>query len=191
MKKLFIIPGFKQQATEKSYAWLREVAAKSNYVAIPVPITWNRHTISQNTHEFVAFYLKHKGERNQILGFSYGAVIAFLSAPTTNPNHLHLCSLSPDFEEDREKMPLDIQHYIGKRRYSDILTRNAKDIAKKITTPTTIYYGSTEATLFPQLRNRSKETAKDLRAKLVEIEGAPHQINHPEYKKAVLGNLEL
>jgi pimeloyl-ACP methyl ester carboxylesterase len=191
MKKLFIIPGFKQKATDDAYRWIKTVAKKSDWHVVAVPITWNHRTLSQNTEEFISFFNKHKVQHNQILGFSYGAVIAFLSAATTNPDHLHLCSLSPDFEEDQAKMPLDIQYYIGKRRYADILTRNAKSIAEKITAPTTIYYGSIEASLFPQLKNRAERTAKDLRAKLIEINGAPHQIDHPEYKKAILDNLAL
>lgn len=190
-KKFFIVPGFKQQATDEAYSWLHEFVQSQGWESVSVPIKWNYRVLSKNAAEFVDFYNKHKSEKNHVLGFSYGAVIAFVTSSSIKPDRQYLCSLSPDFIEDRPNMPIDIQHYIGKRRYNDISTRNAKGIAKHVDTPTTVFYGGQEAKLFPQLKNRAKSTAKDLGAKLIEIKNAPHQINHPEYKKAILDNLAL
>jgi hypothetical protein len=79
-----------------------------------------------------------------------------------------------------------IKQYIGKKRVLDCLTRSGKDIAKKLTIPTIIFYGELEGKLYPQLKKRCEETAKLVRnSKLIIVKNSPHDISHPDYIKAI------
>ncbi len=191
-KTFFIIPGFKEQASAHQYQWLVTFIKSKGWKTVEVPVAWNNQTLSQNADEFRDFYSQHKSVRNQILGFSYGAVIALLSAESLGPEHIYLCSLSPDFKEDVASMPPWIKKYIGKKRYDDVLTRGAQKIAKNLSVPATIFYGEVEGCEYPNLKTRCEETAQlAKRARLITIPEAPHQINFPTYQVAIIKELSL
>jgi pimeloyl-ACP methyl ester carboxylesterase len=142
--------------------------------------------------EFKAFYEKHKTTENYVLGFSYGAVIALLSANDLRPKKIYLCSLSPDFKEDLPKMEPWMRRYVGKRRISEMKTRSGRKYARTLMVPSVIFYGEVEGRKFPALRKRCEEIASLAKeSRLVTVKDAPHDIRHPEYQKAIkaiLGN---
>ena len=185
-KTFFIIPGFKEQATDKNYAWLFEFLKSKNYKVVPVPVAWNYKTLSENAEQLIKFFKKYNSDENYILGFSYGAVLAMLIANEIKPKKLYLCSLSPDFSEDLKFMSSDIKKYIGKRRYLDMKSRSGRKIAEELIVPTAIFYGEKEGREYPQLKKRCEETVKLTKnAKLVVIKDATHQIDFPSYKEAI------
>lgn len=191
-KTFFLIPGFRTQISADMYTWLVNFLIEENYEVIPVPVSWSRKTITQNTADFVDFFNGHKTEKNIVLGFSYGAVIAFLASDQIKIDKLYLCSLSPDFCEDSDFMPLVIQKYIGKKRFKDTKARCGRTLAKHLKTPTTIFYGEHEGNEFPQLKKRAKETAQfALQAKLIAVPNSPHQIDYPEYVRAIKSELQI
>ena len=109
-----------------------------------------------------------------------------MSAEKLKPEKIFLCSLSPDFKEDVSSMNNFIKQFIGKRRVQDCLTRSGKDVAKKLTVPTVIFYGELEGKQYPQLKKRSEETAKITRnSKLIVVKNSPHDISHPNYIEAI------
>ncbi len=55
-KTFFIIPGFKEQATDKNYTWLLAFLKSKNYQVVPVPVTWNYKTLSANATELGDFF---------------------------------------------------------------------------------------------------------------------------------------
>ncbi len=176
-KTFFIIPGFKEQATDKNYAWLFEFLKSKNYKVVPVPVSWNYKTLSDNAVELVDFFKKYKEEENYILGFSYGSVLAMLNANEIKLKKLYLCSLSSAFSEDVEFVPEGLIKYIGKRRYLDMNNRSGMKIAKELNVSTTIFYGEREGREYPQLKKRCEETAKLARnAKLIVVKDAPHKM---------------
>jgi pimeloyl-ACP methyl ester carboxylesterase len=186
MKKIFIIPGFKQKPTDKYFIWLKKFLHSKNFDVVIVPINWNYKTMSDYIKEFEKFYNKHKSEENYILGFSYGAVITFITAERLKPKKIFLCSLSSDFKEDVPKMSNFIKQYIGKKRILDCLTRSGKSIAKELTIPTVIFYGEKEGKQYPQLKKRCEETAKiSKNSKLIIVKNSPHDISHPDYMNAI------
>lgn len=187
MKKVFfVIPGFRMKASDSMFGWLVEYLEYSRYKVVKVPVKWNYHTLTQNTKEFEEFFIKNKGEENYVLGFSYGAVIAFLAANKLKPKKIYLCSLSPDFDEDRVHMKKWERNYIGKRRYEDTKTRSAKNLARKLVVPSTIFYGEEEGRKYPELKIRAQETARLAKnSKLVMVKGSKHDIANSEYQKAI------
>ena len=185
-KTIFLIPGFKTQMTNPRYRWLVAYLQNKRYDVQLVPITWNYRTVTQNAEEFLNFYNKNKSTENYVLGFSYGAAIALMTASKTKPEKIILCSLSSDFKEDAEAMPKWLKNFIGKNRYVDSKTRSARKIAKSVDTKLAILYGEKEGNEYPQLKKRSIETAKlAVHSQLIVVENAPHDISFPTYQTAI------
>lgn len=185
-KTFFILPGFRMQTTDKPFLWLKKFLKEKGFNVIGVPVAWNNSTITKNSDDFKQFYNKNKGAENYILGFSYGAVIAFMTANELKPKKIFLCSLSPDFIEDKKFMHKSDIRYIGKRRYEDTLKRSAIKIAKDLSVPVIIFYGEKEAKKYPELKTRANDTARyATNSKIVVVKDSPHQIDFPEYIDAI------
>ncbi len=103
-KTIFIIPGFRHLPTNKAYKEIAKLLKTEGYDPIPVTIPWKQTTISENTEYFLKKFkrkLHQDGmQKVYILGFSFGAMIAFLASTKVKVNGLILCSLSPFFKED-------------------------------------------------------------------------------------------
>ena len=191
MKKIFIIPGFKQKATDKQFVWLKKFLTTKGFEVSLVPIKWDHRTMSDYALEFENFYNNNKARENYVLGFSFGAMISLISANNLKPDKIYLCSLSPYFKEDISKIAPGALKYIGKKRVVDSLTRSGRKIAKELTVPGVVFYGEKEASLYPQLKIRCEETAKLSRSiKLVIVKDAPHDISNPEYIKQIKAQFE-
>lgn len=173
------------QADDTAFSWLVEYLTREGYVVVKVPLDWNYKTISNNAKEFVAYFNKNKDDTNYVLGFSYGAVITFITANQVLPDKIFLCSLSPTFVEDQHWEKKWIK-YIGKRRYEDSLTRSSVRIARDIRVPSVVFCGEKEAIKYPALMKRCREVSKIApQSKLVVVKDAPHQIDFPEYVSAI------
>ena len=191
-KTFFVIPGFKTQAKDRQYKWLVKFLEDKGIKVIKTPVFWNYKTLSENAEEFVSFFNKNKTKENYILGFSYGAVIALLTASLLNPKKIYLCSLSPDFSEDRSLMESSIKKYIGKKRYVDTKTRSGRKIAQELFVPAVIFYGEKEGKEYPQLKKRCEETARLAKnSKLIVVKNSPHQIDFPLYVEAIKNTLDF
>lgn len=105
MKKIaYIIPGYcESHLRQRGYDKIAKFFEERGIEPIHVEIDWEKNKpkrFSDYTKQFLDLYRKPKGTKVYILGFSYGATIAFLTASETRPKTLILCSLSPYFEED-------------------------------------------------------------------------------------------
>ena len=188
----FLIPGFKQKISNRKFIWLIKFLETKKFRVLGVPIKWNHRTVSDCAKDFEKFYEKHKSKINYVLGFSYGAVIALLTANKLKAKKIYLCSLSPDFREDIIKMKPWIRKLIGEKRFQDIKTRSGKRLAKELKVPSVVFYGELEAKHYPQIRIRCKETVELAnKSKVIVVKNAPHDISHIEYKKAIKKELEL
>src|SRR5688572_27819883 len=99
-KTIFIIPGYRHGPTNKAYQSLAQILKSEGYEPIVVAIPWKKSTISENTQHFLKTYNKTKAGKKYVMGFSYGAMIAFIAATKVDVEGLILCSLSPFFSED-------------------------------------------------------------------------------------------
>lgn len=190
-KTFFLVPGFKQKAGDRSFLWLEKFLKSKGFSVVKVPITWERKTMRDYVEDFIKVYKKHQTKENYVLGFSYGAVIALLSANTVKPKKIYLCSLSPDFKEDVPTMSSWLKKYVGKRRITQSLKTSGREAAKNLKIPSVVFYGELEAKHYPQIEIRCKETARlAARSKLVVVEESPHQINFPAYQMAIAKEIE-
>lgn len=190
VKTAFLLRGFTLNATtlDADFQQVRDAVASKGYRIVPVPITWNRKTISQFVEQFVAVYEKEKSEHDTVIGGSLGAMAAFVAAPYFKPNELILCSLSPFFKEDIAAYDAayvnSCRKWFGERRWRDCQNISADQVAdqvKKTATKTTMLYGELEKELYPQLVSRVKATATRLSARLVEVPNCGHKMRTPEY----------
>ena len=187
----FIIPGFKQKAGNRSFSWLEKFLKGRGFEVVRVPILWERRTMKEYVEDFIEVYKKHQSGENYVLGFSYGAVIALLSANAIKPKKIYLCSLSPDFKEDVSVMKPWLKKYVGKRRIAYSLKTSGREVAKNLEIPSVIFYGEAEVKDYPQTKVRCEETVKlAARSKLVVVKESSHQIDFPAYKIAITKELK-
>lgn len=147
--------------------------------------------MNEYVEDFIKTYKKYQTKENYVLGFSYGAVIALISAHSISPKKIYLCSLSPDFREDVPTMSPWLKKYVGKRRIAQSLETSGREVAKNLKIPSVVFYGELEAKHYPQLKIRCKNTARlAARSKLVVVEESPHQIDFPTYQAAIVKELQ-
>ncbi len=136
-KIVYIIPGFKQKPTHKAYRELAKMLKNQGYRPILLSIPWKERTISQNTEYFLRRYHKIQTRKKYILGFSFGAMIAFLASTKVSVSGLILCSLSPYFTEDVSSSSLHCATIAKQIKAKQILflygAKETKSLIKRVT----------------------------------------------------------
>lgn len=185
-KVIFIIPGFRQQATSLAYTRLAKMLRSEGYSPILVKIPWKNSTISENTEFFLKRFKKNEDIKKYILGFSYGAMIAFLAATKVKTSGLILCSLSPYFKEDVSKIKNRGISSLMQERYKDFSKLHCESLAKKIKTKQVVMlYGTLEAR---SLIRRVTETFGKIEGKnkkLISIRKTEHNIGDKKYLQVI------
>lgn len=131
-KTIFIIPGYRHKTTNKAYKEIAKILKKEGHSPILIKIPWRKTTISENTEYFLKKYRKTNTRKNYVLGFSFGAMIAFLASTKVNVSGLILCSLSPYFQEDLPKMKRRLLSPLVTKRYQDFTGLHCATLARKI-----------------------------------------------------------
>lgn len=183
MKVAYIIPGLDQSSRSKPYRELANFFRGNNFQPVPVQISWKYKTM---THYLKQFYQHSQNQPRQetcMLGFSFGAMIAFLSASFVNPRALILCSLSPYFKEDLPHIPQVWKTYMGIRKITDMKKYSFNAYAQEIKSKTFIVVGDKE---YPLTKKRAAEASKKISgSRLLTIRGAEHNIAQKEYLKTL------
>lgn len=181
-KTIFIIPGFRHQPKNKAYRQLAKILKKEGYYPILIKVSWRKTTISQNCDYFLKKFYKINSKKKYILGFSYGAMIAFLASTKVRVNGLILCSLSPYFKEDLPKINYGLVSSLTKARYQDFLGLHCAILAKQIKTKQILMlYGAKEA---KSLKRRVKRTFGQISSThkyLIPIAKTEHNIGDRRY----------
>lgn len=181
-KVIFIIPGYRQKVTNKAYLRLSEILTLEGHTSILVPISWKNSTISDNISHFLTLYKTVKSREKYILGFSYGAMIAFIAATKVNVQGVILCSLSPYFNEDLFKKRTKEQSSLMRMRYKDFLKFHATSLSKSIKAKHIVMlYGTQESR---SLIKRVKLTFNQISSgykQLIFIPKTEHEIGSKKY----------
>lgn len=186
MKKLFVIPGFTKKSSDARYRWIRRDLG-DRYDIEFVNIHWKYRVMSDYVEEFKEAYEKRKARTNYVLGFSFGAMTALLSAGDLKPNKLFLCSLSPYFKNDLPYLKDWWNGLIGKHRLKDFKTHDARRAAKATSMPTTLFIGEKEVEKFPRMKSTYSNALRNLpNGTGIIVPDAPHDIAHPNYRSAIL-----
>lgn len=181
-KKIFILPGFFSTTGETGYQKIAKEFCKYEFDVIFVDIAWKYNRINDYISQFLESYQRYKGTSNYIFGFSYGALIAYMSAKDhiNNIDGLYLASIAPYFKEDLPYIPEGEKSEIGNRRFDDIeKTLFLEDSEKLLDVNLNVFYGSLEQDFVKRRSLLFKETYP--KAIVSEINGVGHDINNPNY----------
>lgn len=193
MTTIFLIRGFRlgSTAADDDFSVVRSALEHDGYKVVGTDWTWNHMTMSKYAARFKEFYNQNKTSKNIVIGHSFGAYIAFMTAPETEPDLTMLCSLSACFKED---LPYYQGHEepinrAGKRRMNDFSNISANTIAGQINDKNlklSILYGEKEKQQHPLLVRRCRLTAKAItNTSLREIKDADHSIFSDHYIAAI------
>ncbi len=130
-KTIFIVPGYKHKPSNKAYKIITSMLKSDGHRPISVSIPWKQTTISENTEYFLKKYKRIRARNKYILGFSFGAMIAFLASTKVSASGLILCSMSPYFKEDLSKVNSN-DSVLRRLRYEDFSKLNSAALAKEI-----------------------------------------------------------
>jgi len=159
---------------------------KQGFFPILVNINWEKTTISENTKYFLKEFRKTKAKEKYILGFSFGAMIAFLASTKVNVTGLMLCSLSPYFKEDLLNKKRKLNSPLMLQRYQDFSSLNFETLVKQIKAKQTfMFYGKKETK--PLIR-RVTDTFYKIPSNekyLIKIKHAEHNISDYRYLKTI------
>jgi len=189
-KIVFIIPGYRHNTSQKGYLKLVKILKTENFYSIKVNIPWRQSTIIQNMEFFLKTYkknLKKIGKKEvYLLGFSYGALIAFLAATEIKVSGLILCSLSPFFKEDLTKIKIRNLSILEKKRFENFSKLKSIILAKKIKAKKVMMiYGEKES---KPLIARVKKIFKQINLSvkyLFTIQNVAHNISDTKYISAI------
>lgn len=173
-RTVFIIPGYAQTPKNRAYTKISKILSKQGYIPQLVNISWEKNSFSKNTQLFLRQYKKVKTRKKYILGFSFGAMIAFVASTKVSPSGLVLCSLSPYFSEDlSEKL---------KEKYKDFSKLNNKKLSKKIKAKKVLMlYGTREEKSLKQRVNKTYKQISKRKKYLFPINKTEHNIGDLRY----------
>jgi len=178
--------------SQKGYTLLRSTLKRDGFTVVPVAIAWKGSTIADNTGFFLKKYteklarLKISSNEVYLLGFSYGALVAFLAATKIRVAGLILCSLSPFFKEDLPKNLPKNSSVLQIKRYEAFSQLRGRKLAQRVKAKSVcMLYGEKESV---STINRSKKTFTSLLAKkkyLFSIQKTDHSIADKKYINAI------
>lgn len=185
-KSIFIIPGYRQTPQQKAYQAIAVILAQNGYEPIPVTIPWKNTTISENTECFLKAYRKVRTKKKYILGFSFGAMIAFLASTKVDVDGLILCSLSPYFNEDLPKVKKHALSPIQADRYEDFSNLHCGTLAKQLKAKQVLMvYGSKEARMLKRRVHDAFEKISTDEKLLLPVKYVDHAIGDRRYLQKI------
>ena len=168
-KTIFIIPGHRQLPTNKAYKEIVKFLKKEGYHPIIVSLSWRNNGFLDNTEYFLKKYKKVNREKKYILGFSFGAMVAFLASTKVDVSGLILCSLSPYFKEDLESSSLHFADLVKQIKAKQILM---------------VYGTKEERTLIRRVRKAYADMPLENKY-LYTIKGIDHTIGNKKYLQTI------
>jgi len=185
-KHAFLLAGFHEKINNPGYRHIGKQLRKLGFKVHFLNIHWNHKTMSDYIAQFDAAYIKHQARVNLVLGFSFGAMIAYLSATKLQPNYLFLCSLSPYFREDLSGLTKADRLAIGRKRYVDFHKYSFNSV-NRIDSRCILFLGEKE---IPEVKLRVNAAHAALPgSELVIIEKGKHSINQQEYFNTINNKL--
>ncbi|MBI2074790.1 MAG: hypothetical protein HYT83_03050 [Candidatus Levybacteria bacterium] len=181
-KTVFIIPGFKHKPTNKAYKEIARMLKKEGYKPVLINVPWKQTTISENAQYFLKKYKKINTKKKYMLGFSFGAMIAFIASTKVSASGLILCSLSPYFKEDLLKASTRFLSSITQQRYRDFSKLHCASLAKKIKAKKILMlYGAKEEKSLIKRVNKAYSQIPSRRKYLISIKKVEHNIGDRRY----------
>lgn len=183
-KIAYIIPGYgENRLSRKAYGIIAGYFKDNEIKPIQVSIMWDLK-IPRNFEDYNNQFLKkfrgNKKDKVYILGFSYGAVIAFMTAKQINPASVILCSLSPYFVEDYKNIKPQWLKWWKKNFNSEL---SFKKLLTGYKTKSYIIVGESED---KSVMIRARSFKRNIKYSELKIaKGAKHNIGNKGYLEAI------
>ncbi len=179
---LFIVPGFKQKTTDLTWLKVKKLSQKYFQEAILFQPEWNYHTLTDWVGAFDQCRQQYVGPQ-MVLGFSFGAMIAFLSSINLPTETAILCSLSPYFSEDIVSLKPWWNHAVGKKRMATFQETHFSKLAPKSHSQNYLLVGEKEVS---QCFTRYYDALEQLPGSSgIVVPQAGHDIGHQQYLAAL------
>lgn len=180
--KVYILPGWGDRVTDPNYKRIIKYAS-AKYDFVPLKVATRNRKYSFGSDKSIYEILDNIEKQiikpcseDVLLGFSVGALEAFLISRRLKFGKLILCSMSPILGKDlllyKQKEIKDISSL----QYKEL---RELDYSKLKTENVTVFYGSKE---YEPLKNRSKTLGKRKGYKLAEIEGGEHELDEVYFR---------
>lgn len=180
MKKIaYIIPGYSEShLVQKSYGKIAKFFLAKGITPVQVDINWDLKKpidFEKHNQQFFKKFQKSNNSKIYVLGFSYGAMIALLTAAKTKPSELILCSLSPYFTEDYKIIKPQWLRW-WKQNYKNDFSFKAIPVTRA---KVYLIVGAKEHN---SVQRRSRLARQQIGGPaVIKIKDAKHNLNHKEY----------
>lgn len=176
---MYVIPGFRHKPKQKAYKTMATMLRNQGFTPIIVPLSWRKSTISENTEQFLRVYKKINTRKKYILGFSFGAMIAFLASTKVSTSGLILCSLSPYFKEDIVRVK---RSSVSSRMKDDFSTLHCATLAKQIKAKQIrMLYGAKETKSLINRVTYAFDHISSTQKYLIPVKSTEHDIGDKKY----------
>ncbi len=186
-KVAFILHGYTEHKSSRpAYGAIERAFRAQGYKVHQAKIGWKQgrrsRTFDEIVPDFVSGARKHiaRGDKVALLGFSFGAIVALMSAQELGAKHLLLCSLSPYFKQDLHRIPKSWIVGVSKR-YATAMRKLDFNKYVVVKAKTILLCGSNEDRMH-NLEHRAHEAHRLIKgSKLIIVPGAKHDIGNPDY----------
>lgn len=192
MKTVLFVPGFQENLQTRDYLKTINAIEERGYKVKFIAINWRGTTIENWVKELNLVYTKLDPKETVLAGFSYGAMVAFVTATKINPSELWLFSLSPYFSEDLKNLHTKLAWIrdIGIRRVSAFEKLDFRKLSKAINCKVLLFAGSLELEKFPRLDERIKLAHSLIsNSELILVAGVGHNVVDPKYINSIVNNI--
>lgn len=112
-KKIYIVPGFGESTRMKNYREVINLSKEKGFEVVGIKIFWDMDKTMDDYLLEVSEQLPNVNEDDYVLGFSFGAYIAYILSQKKVFNKYIFCTISPYFKENLKDIPQDAKDYFG------------------------------------------------------------------------------
>lgn len=180
-RKLYIIPGYGESTRMKDYREIISRAEKKNYEVVALNIDWDTDKVMSDYITEAKGLLVSANENDAVLGFSFGAYIAYQLSDKIDLYKYIFATISPFIEETINEIPKETSDYYGPKMIDDF---------KKYT----LHEGNSNEAIFLtgekdwELAIEINTKASNLwkgKSKFILVNEAGHEIGHKNYSAKV------
>ncbi len=180
---LYIIPGWGEKVIDPNYKRIIDFASKKyDFIPLKVSTRNRKYALGGDKSIFdildkIEKQIIQPSEKDVLLGFSVGALQAYLLSKKLKFSKLLLCSMSPILGKDILSYTKEGIKYLSKEQYNEL---KGIDYMKIKTENVVLFYGDKENN---NLKNRSISLGKRKGYESVEIKGVGHDLGELYFKK--------
>ena len=169
-QKLYIIPGWGETPRFKNSRELIDIVSEK-YEVVPIRYVSKKGALLSENLKIVRDQLKSPTNKSIVLGFSMGALFAYILASEIKFEKVIICSISPILENDLDfYAPKDVHKIFTDREIKNLKTLKYK----KLKCPAVFLYGDKEG---EEETFRTKELYKKNGGRIIVIKNQDHSMS--------------